>query len=249
MTALRAQAIQTALIGDWESAITCNKKLLKVDPSDIEALNRLAFAFLVIGKTKHAKEAYMRVLAFDKLNAIAIRGLKRLTGISKKRKNDVTLPASLPDGLVGNIFLEETGKTKVVELINVAQAKTIAVLRTGEQLFLSIKRLKVFVHNQSRQYVGMLPDSIGKRLIKLIRGGNSYEAYVKSANNHHVTVFVKETKRAARFRNQPSFTLADRSQLVVGAKTRAEAKRSASSAPDAEDDEAEVSYEEADESL
>ena len=52
---LKTQAIQTALSGNWEKAIDINKSLIKEDPSDIDALNRLAFAFTILGKTKDAK--------------------------------------------------------------------------------------------------------------------------------------------------------------------------------------------------
>lgn len=234
MSALHAQAIQTALMGNWESAILLNKKLLKDDPHNIEALNRLAFAFLVMSKTRHAKEAYQRVLAIDKLNPIALRGLKRLNNISKKLR---VAPSAIANGEVRNMFLEETGRTKVVELINIAQPKTIAGLRTGEYLTISIKRFKVFVYNPSHQYVGMVPDNIGKRLIKLLRGGNCYEAHVKSIDNHHVTVFMKETKRAARFRNQPSFIHLERSRLMVRKQVKMRLQQNNRSDDKAQDDE------------
>ncbi|MBI3366867.1 hypothetical protein HY041_04550, partial [Candidatus Roizmanbacteria bacterium] len=44
MTPSKNQAIQTALLGDWQNATVINKALLNSNPNDIEALNRLAFA-------------------------------------------------------------------------------------------------------------------------------------------------------------------------------------------------------------
>lgn len=208
MTPLRDQAIQTALAGNWNQAVTLNQKLLQEDPKNIEALNRLAFALFILGKPKRAKNAYEKVLGIDRLNSIAIRGLKRL--------NQARILQPLPSIQVNNAFLEETGKTKVVELINVASPKTVATIRIGQQLSLAIKRLKVFALNGQNQYVGMLPDNLAKRLIKLLRGGNCYEAYAKSVDQNRLTIFIRETKRSPKFKNQPSFIIADTRHILFG---------------------------------
>src|SRR6185437_10139517 len=107
------QAIQATLEGNWELAITINEALLKENPSDIETLNRLAFAYTVVGKTSHAKNAYQKVLEIDIFNPIAIKNLKRL-GTSTPSVSINT------HQLVTNMFLEEIGKTKIVTLINMA---------------------------------------------------------------------------------------------------------------------------------
>lgn len=209
MTPLRDKAIQTALIGDWNSAILTNKQLLDENPEDIDALNRLALAFTITGKVNKAKTTYQAVLKLDPLNPIASRNLKNL----KTSKNS---KSSVPGGFLqlNNNFIEESGKTKVVELINITQPSVIQSLRTGESVDLCIKRQRIFVLKNGKQYIGVLPDDIGKRLIKLLRAGNKYEAYLKSLSPHKVVVFIKELKRAARFKNQPSFLVLD-SSLVV----------------------------------
>lgn len=210
MTPLRDKAIQTALIGDWQTAITTNKQLLDEDPKDIDALNRLALAFSITGKINKAKTTYQEVLKIDPLNPIALRNLKNLK-TAKTVKNVAT--TQVPQ--LNNNFIEESGKTKVVELINIAQPSVMQHLRTGESVDLSIKRLKIFILKNEKQYIGVLPDDIGKRLIKLIRAGNKYEAYLKSVNPHKVVVFLKELKRSARFKNQPSFLTLSESTFVV----------------------------------
>lgn len=223
MTLLKTQAIQTALVGDWNLAISLNQELLKTNPNDIEALNRLAFALSVLGRVKEAKSIYQKVLSLDTLNPIALRGLKRLYGTSQVKhansNNNICQPTLKQ---LSNLFLEETGKTKVIELINIAEPKIIAILRTGEFVNLCIKRLKIFVLRKENQYIGMLPDNIGKRLIKLLKGGNCYEAYIKAVENNHVTIFIKETKRSQRFKNQPSFISTDKSTLVFEKAAHAE---------------------------
>lgn len=199
MTSLKLQAIQTALTGDWKTAISLNKKLLDEDPKDIDTLNRLALAYAISGKAKDARITYQKVLDLDPLNPIALKNFKRL----KEKKFNSTKDKNVSQ--ISNNFLEETGKTRVIELVNTAQPKIIQSLRTGQFVFLSIKRSRIFVLADSNQYIGVLPDDIGKRLIKFLKSGNKYEAYIKSANPHHVIIFIKEVKRSSRYKDQPSF--------------------------------------------
>src|SRR3990167_3841789 len=161
MTSLKNQAIKTALTGDWEKAVSINKSLVKENPQDIDALNRLAFAFSILGRTKDAKTAYQKVLKIDSLNPLALRNLKRI-GNSKKIKNGDGYATSASSMRVTNMFIEEQGKTKIVELVNIAQPSVINTLRTGQSLTLSVKRLKIFVLGSGKRYIGVLPDNIGK---------------------------------------------------------------------------------------
>ncbi|MEK7186589.1 MAG: tetratricopeptide repeat protein [Patescibacteria group bacterium] len=205
MVTLKNQAIQTALSGDWQKAVNLNKSLIEEDPSDIDALNRLAFALTILGKIKDAKSAYQKVLKIDSLNSLAVRSLKKLDG-----KTNSDQSASSSGFLVNNSFIEEQGKTKIVELVNIAQPSIINNLRTGQSIKLSIKRLKIFALTDDNSYVGVLPDNIGKRLIKFIKAGNIYDAFVKSAHEHHVIVFLKEVKKLSKFKDQPSFLTSDK---------------------------------------
>ena len=192
------QAIQATLSGDWQMAVTLNKSLIEENPSDVEALNRMALAYTVLGKNKSAKGTYEKVLEIDPLNSIALKNLKKIKADSSKSGDNFTIIQ------VNNIFIEETGKTKVVDLINLAQAEILSTLQTGQSVDMSVKRLKIFI-SQGKKYIGVLPDDIGKRLIKFIRGGNKYEAFVKSANHQGVTIFIRELKKSSKFKDQPSF--------------------------------------------
>ncbi len=205
---LKNQAIQTALEGNWQEAITINKSLVHENPEDIEALNRLALAYTIMGKLREAKSTYQKVLILDPLNPIALRNLKRL------KDKGLNLTGGKLNSSINNKFLEEPGKTKVVELVNIAQPKIVEALRTGQSLELSMKRLKIFALEE-QQYIGVLPDDIAKRLIKFIKNGCKYEAYVKSANQHKVTIFIKEIKKTSRYKDQPSFTTITDSPLAL----------------------------------
>ncbi len=235
MTANKTQAIQTALNGDWTTAITLNKKLLKENPEDIETLNRLALAFTVVGKIKDAKNTYQKVLKLDGQNPIALKNVKRL-GSFNRTKNQQTYSPMLSQN-VATIFLEETGKTKVIELINVAEPKIIYHLMTGEIVGLHAKRLKIFVLDIKKQYIGMLPDDIGKRLIKFIKGGNIYEAAIKAVLHNRVIIFIREVKRTNKFKNQPSFQTADKTKMSIAGKTYQSDKEMEEVVDEAEEDE------------
>jgi hypothetical protein len=204
-TIIKNQAIQTALTGDWDTAINLNRLILAEDPNDIDTLNRLAYAFLSIGNVKDAKDLYEKVLTLDMKNPIALRNLKRLTEPQSKRLT-VT---------INNIFIEEPGKTKIIELTNIADKKIITVLRSGEKLNLRIKRSKIFVLDTENQYIGMFPDDMSQRLIKFINAGNQYDSYVRTVDSNRVCIFIREIKRVKRFKNQPSFISSDKARAQL----------------------------------
>lgn len=206
MEPLKTQAIQTALTGDWNTAVSLNQSILEEFPDDIDTLNRLAFAYSSIGNNKEAKSLYQKVLLLDAQNPIALRNMKRLNGGGNSSNHPVQM---------NNIFIEEPGKTKVVEIINVAEKKLLAQLRAGEHVSLQVKRMKIFVLDTEKQFLGMLPDDVGRRLIEFINGGNEYEAYVKTIDNLRLIVFIKETKRSTKFKNQPSFPSFDKSKFSL----------------------------------
>lgn len=209
MTLLKDKAIQAMLLGEWQNAAKLNKTLLKENPQDIDALNRLAYAFTILGRIKDAKSAYRKVLKIDVLNQIALRNIKKITGLSS---NKIGRGAIITQHL-NNIFLEETGRTKIISLVNTAQPKIIALLKIGQLVLIVIKRSKIFIQNQNNQYLGVLPDDIGKKLIRFIKGGNEYEACIKSAGDTDVCIFIKEVKKAAKYKNQPSFLQSSDSDL------------------------------------
>lgn len=209
MTPLKSQAIQTALKGDWNNAIIFNELILQEDENDIDTLNRLAFALMSTGNLKKAKTLYQKVLELDMKNPIALKNLRRLS-------DSTCIKFNTP---LNNLFIEEPGKTKVLEILNIADKKNISHLRSGEKLILCIKRMKIFVLDTENQYVGMLPDDVGRRLIKFMKGGNQYEAYIRTVNNNKISIFIRETKRVKRFKDQPSFPSTDKVKFSIGHNT------------------------------
>jgi tetratricopeptide (TPR) repeat protein len=205
MSSLVSQAIQTALTGDWNKAIELNKEILKENPDDIATLNRLGFAMLSLGDVKEAKNVYEKVLSLDMKNPIALRNLKRLNSGNNTRTN-------MP---INNLFIEETGKTKVIELVNIADKKVLSQLRSGEKISIKIKRNKIFALDQEEKFLGMLPDDICKRLIEFMNGGNIYDAYVWSVSDNKISIFIREVKRMKKYINQPSFLSSEKHKIKI----------------------------------
>ncbi|PJE68555.1 hypothetical protein COU96_03205 [Candidatus Shapirobacteria bacterium CG10_big_fil_rev_8_21_14_0_10_38_14] len=194
------EAIDAATQGTWKKAIELNQKILKSEPRNIAALNRLARAFLETGNLTATKKAYQKVLKFDQYNPIALKNLKRLTGknnqnSSLKRKKPVSTEA----------FLEEPRKTKMVQVVRLTSAQRLAEVDSGDEVMLAAKKRFVAVMNENNIHLGCLPEDISRRLITFISGGNRYRAFVKTVDRNHLEILIKETHRSKRFQNRPSF--------------------------------------------
>lgn len=189
-------AIEAALKGQWDKAISLNLKILRENPQDIEVLNRLTYAYLQKGDCRRAKTICRKVISLNPYNPIALRNFKKLKDAAGIKKNGESIsPAA---------FLEEPGKTKIVELVNIAPKKILANLNFGQPVFLKIKRHGVEVRDSQTNYLGVLPDDLSFRLKKLINEGNDYTACIKGLSPQ-LLVLIKETKRAGRLQDQPSF--------------------------------------------
>ena len=198
-------AIKYALENNWQEACNINLLILEEASSDIDALNRLAFSYLKLSLYELAEKTYNRVISLDKTNPIANKNLKKLNNISKQTSTNEKVNHAISSISYDDLYIEEVGKTKTIELKNIADKKTLSLLQPGEHVYISPKRSKVFVQTQDRQYIGVLPDNLGMRLVSLIKGGNEYQACIKSISEKNVAVFIKEVKRAPKFKNQPSF--------------------------------------------
>lgn len=190
-------AVALALKCDWIPAIRANAKILKDFPNDIDCLNRLGKAHLELGNNKKAAAFFRKVLKIDKYNPIALKNLDRLATAKVVNKK------SNPPQVIS--FLEEPGKTKLVTLVNPAPASVLMQQSHADTLNLFSKRHTVVVQDQQGTYVGALPDDLGHRLSILIKGGNRYEAIIKSISRHSMIIFLREIVRSKKFHNTPSF--------------------------------------------
>lgn len=199
---LHEQAIEAALNSNWEEALKINKKILKLDPKSIDALNRLAKAHMELGKCNLAKKYYSQVLTIDSYNPIAIKNLKIIKAFKPKDDNYVSCARTK---LSPSLFLQEPGKTKVVNLLKVAEPQKLSHAFCGMEVSIVIKNRKITIVDQGSNYLGVLPDDLSHHLLKLFKGGNKFDLYIKSVRVNGLSIIIKETFRSKKFKNQPSF--------------------------------------------
>lgn len=195
-------AIEAALSSNWQDALKLNKKILKVEPQNVDALARLARVNMELGKLNLAKKFYSEVLKYDPYNPIAIKNLKIIKSFKSNSQNpnrngSVKLSPSL--------FLQEPGKTKVVSLLKVAEPQKLSQAFCGMKVEIVIKNRKITITDFEGKYLGVLPDDVSYHLLRLIRGGNKYELFIKSIKVNGLAVLIRETFRSKRFKNQASF--------------------------------------------
>lgn len=193
---LKKQAITAAKQGDWQQAVTCNLELLEQEPKDTLALNRLGVAYLQLKREDKAKATFQQVLELDRTNIIA---KKHLTAIKNKRQLHVP-------SFFTQEFIEEPGKTKIVELHRLAGKPVLEALAIGKNCKLKLKQRYISLE-LAGQYIGSLPEDISFRLSKLLQTGNTYHCSIHAVAPNHVDVYLKETHRSVRNKNKHSFPI------------------------------------------
>lgn len=200
MTAtLEEQAIKAALNQNWEKAIEINKEIIKEKPQNVAALNRIGRAYWELGKIEEAAKSYKKVIKIEPFNPIANKNIQRLG----KNKN---IKASKNNGVTSaNIFLEEPGKTKLVKITRLASPSILSQSDNGDEVFFIIKKRLISVIDNNKNYLGALPEDLSQKLIRFIKGGNQYQAFVKNVDRQLMEIIIREVIRSKKFTETPSF--------------------------------------------
>ena len=195
------QAIALAMQGRWKEAVAANKSLLESFPNDVDAYNRLGRAYMELGEYSQAKEAYGRALQLDPYNAIAEKNLHRLSHLGEA----VAGAEAGFHKVEPHHFIEETGKTGVVNLYHLAPPQILARTVAGSKVNLKIDGSSLIVDNSRGEYLGQVEPRHGQRLIKLMEGGNSYTAAIIKSTEDAVTVIIREAYQHPSQAGQLSF--------------------------------------------
>jgi tetratricopeptide (TPR) repeat protein len=208
---LSKEAIGLALQGRWEEAEAINRDIIETFPSDVEAYNRLGRALTELGDFDGAKEAYLKALELAPENVIAKKNLARLTSLSESMatlkinpQKASTSKAQTPRVAL-DLFITEIGKAGVVNLHNVASVDVLAKMGFGDQVHLEARRQRLIVTNEDGEYLGEVEPRQGLRLIKLMRGGNRYDAAILNVEEAKVQVIIKEVYQHPSQVGHPSF--------------------------------------------
>lgn len=219
-------AINAALSQHWDEAIRINLHILEENPDDIDAYNRLAFAYLQKEDIEQAKTAYQEVLKRDPYNQIAQKNLKKL---EDKKTSNGKVPIVSP-----RMFLEEPGKTKIISCVKLAPTSVLAQVSCGQEVQMKVKKHCIEIRTTENTYLGALPDDISHKLNKYIQAGNQYQAIIRSTGKNLLTVLLREIARGEKYKDQPSFTS---SRVYVPSPTRVEPSRDMDDATSCEEQE------------
>ena len=192
-------AIENALLGKWKEAININFLILKNNPDDVDALNRIARAYFESGNIKLAKASINKVLKIDPYNSIA-------TKCCEKWKNLVKIDEKQTRQISTEMFLEEPGKTKIVHLIHTCDKPILAKLNSGDMVFENINSHRVSILTDLGKYIGKLPDDVSIKLKTMIKLGYKYVITIKSVDKNEIKIFIREVSRPENYLSKPSFS-------------------------------------------
>lgn len=197
---LEQQAVNSAIKNQWQEAIDYNLQILKIDKKNIDAYLRLAFAYFQSNQIKKAEEVYLKLKKLQPNNPLVQKQLEKIKILKEKNIKKIS-----QSNLDPSIFVNVPGKTKTVFLVNPGQKDVLASLQIGQEVYLNVKKRKIEVRNDKKEYIGSLPDDISKRLIIFIKAQSEYQCFIKETDLRKVIVFLKEVKKGKKISRYTSF--------------------------------------------
>ena len=183
-------AVALAIRCRWDEAVEVNRAILADFPRDMESYNRLGKALSELGRNREAQESFRRALEVSPQNSIARKNLDRLLLLGDETPRVVARSGATP-----HKFIEESGKTGLTPLLNLAPTEVLLKLAPGHLTQLESSDTSLRVTQPSGEYVGQVEPRLASRLIRLIKGGNRYEATVTSVGDQELTVMIREVFR------------------------------------------------------
>ncbi|MBI4199912.1 MAG: tetratricopeptide repeat protein [Chloroflexi bacterium] len=193
-------AIALAMESRWEEAVAVNRAILGLFPDDVEAHNRLGKALVELGDYRQARLAFHKALELAPSNTIARKNLERLALLGKEQPQ-----AARGRKLTPQEFLAESGKTGVVVLESPASPRTLAKMAPGDPVLLRVAGNRLVAESAAGEYLGEIGPRIGRRVVRLMGGGNRYEAVVTRVGDGELAVLVREVYQSPDQRGIVSF--------------------------------------------
>lgn len=181
-------AIKQAQTSEWEEAVLTNKNILNLFPGEIEAYNRLGKAYSELGQYGEARESYKQTLVYNPKNIIAKKNLDRLELLEES-------PVQIPAGtgrIDPQLFIGETGKTGVTELLTSATGSVLARVAVGDKVQLHQIGHTILVRNSAGDDLGQLETRLANRLITFMEGKNRYAAAILGIENGQIRLIIRE---------------------------------------------------------
>jgi len=200
------RAINLAMQNRWSEAAELNREIIQDFPRDVDAHNRLGKSLMELGRYREARDCYAESVSIDSMNTIAQKNLARLNKLVEEEAAGAAELAPTP--VDPSLFIEETGKTTVTQLADLAAADILARITAGDPVVLEVHGNVVRAMGPGGELLGKLEPKIGKRVINLIKLGNQYTAAVTSVDEQAVRIIIREAHRAPSMGDRPSFPTA-----------------------------------------
>lgn len=198
------QAIENSKNAQWQEAVESNRRILELDPDDVQAMNRLGRSLVKLGKLREALETYNNSLKIDAANPIALRNRTRLQILLESVDEHSIATAETPVGFAGK-FTMEAGRSALIQLEEPGSPEVLATILPGDGLNLQANGPYLEVVTPSGGHVGLIPHDRAHRLLRLLEAGNEYSVLVVSANADSVFVLVSETYRSPQTQGRLPF--------------------------------------------
>jgi hypothetical protein len=206
MRRLRSEkATQLAMQNKWQEAADLNRQILEHFPDDVDTLNRLGKALMEMGQYADSRDQYLKATKADPSNGIAAKNLVRMTKLAEDAAASPVVSVQRTRRVDPSLFIEESGKTAVTDLVDRAPFHEVATMGAGEKLTLKIESGVVQAIGSDDVRVGQLEPKIAQRVMRLVTAGNRYSATITSIDDHHVRIILREEFRDPSMRSRPSF--------------------------------------------
>lgn len=213
------KAQQLATNGSWEEAAALNREILEATPNDVAAYNRLGKALSELGQYGEAYASYSKAVELDPINQIARRNLQRLEPLKDLAGSPAPTERRRTQAR-HSMFIEETGKTRVTELVNLGDAAALASMTSGDQVELRPSGNQIDVYSEDGLFLGQLEPRLAQRLTTLLEGGNRYSAAVTVVEIELMRIIVRETYQDPSQAGRLSFPADTNKPLLPRAYTR-----------------------------
>ena len=152
-----------------------------------------------------AHEAYSQTLKFSPGNAIAKKNVDRLGNLLQQSAAKSSTVRTIGERLDTNLYIDETGKTGVTELINLATPATLATVSVGDKVQLQVSGHTLFIQTLAGETIGQVEPRMANRLIKFMADGNRYAAVITAMEQNQVRIRIREIYQHPRMFGQVSF--------------------------------------------
>ena len=202
-TNLSKEAVKAALKGEWKQAAELNRAVLDSHPNDCEAANRLAKSLMELGDYTEARQILETLRVKAPGNNIARKNLARLEKLQSCGGD--TRRSATPDDGLPKMFIAESGKSCTTFLRKPARSTALLTVSAGDVVSLNPRDEGVAVIAGDGSYLGAIERRLGRRLYKLMAGGNQYAAAVVGVDADGLSIILRETRQHPALRHVVSF--------------------------------------------